>query len=169
MDCKLLRLSAHLISASIVYILNKSLTTGELAEDWKLARVTPVFKGKGSKLDESNYRPISVLPVIAMLFEKEILKQMMSYFIDNQLITIDQFAFLKHHSTITCLHRIIDEWLDCLNNGEYVMSCFFDIKKCFDTIDHKILLKILLTLWHQWARAQLVCKLSKLSKAICES
>ena len=71
----------------------------------------------------------------------EVQSQILSYFIKHDLITIDQFAFLKNHSTTGCLHRIIDDWYEALNEGEFVMACFFYIKKCFDSINHAILLQ----------------------------
>ena len=43
--------------------------------------------------------------------------------------------------TTGCLHRIIDDWYEALNEGEFVMACFFDIKKCLDSINHAILLQ----------------------------
>ena len=141
MDTKLLRYGATLLAPSITQVLNHSLMSGSLPSDWKLARVTPVFKGKGSKNDQSNYRPISVLGCISMIIEREVQSQLMTYFTKHDLITIDQFAFLKNHSTVGCLHRLIDDWYEAINEGEYIMSCFFDIKKCFDTINHTILLK----------------------------
>ena len=141
MDTRLLQASAEFITASLCYIINLSLQTGVIPCDWKIARVTPIYKGKGSKYEESNYRPISVIASIAMILEREVAKQIMKYLIDHDLISVDQFAFLKGHSTVTSLHRLIDDWYDAFNEGEYVMACFFDVMKCFDSINHKILLQ----------------------------
>ena len=85
MDSRLLRLSADFIAPSLCRILNLSLTTGVIPADLKIARVTPVYKGKGSKWNVSDYRPISVLPIIAMVFEKEEQKQLLKYFIQYDL------------------------------------------------------------------------------------
>ena len=79
-------MSSNIIAPSLTRILNISLETGVIPADLKITRVTPVYKGKGSKWEETNYRPISVLPIIAMLFEKEVQKQLLTYFIDNDLI-----------------------------------------------------------------------------------
>ena len=137
----LLRIAAEMLTPSVTRILNHSLISGVVPQDWKIARVTPVYKRKGDKNDRSNYRPISVLGSISMIMEREVHSQILSYFIKHDLITIDQFAFLKNHSTTGCLHRIIDGWYEALNEGEFVMACFFDIKKCFDSINHAILLR----------------------------
>ena len=81
MDVKLLKLAAHHLAPSLTFLLNLSLETGVIPADFKIARITPVNKGKGSKWDESNFRPISVLPAIAMIFEKEVQRQIIDYFI----------------------------------------------------------------------------------------
>ena len=121
--------------------MNSSLQTGVVPADWKIARVTPVYKGKGSKQDESNYRPISVLASISVIMEREVSKQVITYLVQHDLISPDQFAYLKNHSTVTSLHRPIDDWYEALNEGEYIMACFLDVQKCFDSINHSILLQ----------------------------
>ena len=140
-DSKLLRLSANVITDCLLYIFRLSLMNGIVPSDWKYARVTPIYKGKGDIKDTSNFRPISVLPHIAKIFEKEIQCQLVSYLIDKDFITLDQSAYRKFHSTTTCLHNTIDEWLQNMDDKLYTGVCFLDISKCFDTIDHVILVK----------------------------
>ena len=120
--------------------MNCSLSTGVVPSDWKLARVTPIFKGKGCKTDPANFRPISVLSAISMILEREVQVQVLTYLQSHDMISPDQFAFLKNHSTIGCLHRVFDDWYNAINEGEYIMACFLDIQKCFDSIDHDILI-----------------------------
>ena len=141
MDTKLLSLAAALIAPSLSNILNLSLKSGIVPNDWKLARVTPIYKGKGDKNDKNFYRPISVIATISMIMEREVHSQIMTYFTVHNLITIDQFAFLKYHSTSTCLHRMMDDWYEAMNENEFIITCFFDIQKCFDSINHRILLQ----------------------------
>ena len=81
------------------------------------SKVTPIFKGKGSKTSEMNYRPISVLPHVAKIMEKAIQIQLSNYIAEKQFISTDQSAFLKHHSTQTALHKVVDDCLDTMNNG----------------------------------------------------
>ena len=104
--------------------MNLSLLSGITPCDWKIARVAPIYKGKGSKSDESNYRPISVIASVAMIIEREVSKQVMEYLIDHDLITVDQFAFLKNHSTVTSLHRLVDDWYEAFDAGDFVFACF---------------------------------------------
>ena len=45
------------------------------------------------------------------------------------------------HNTQTALHRVVDDWLyNIMSDGNLTGVCSFDITKCFDTIDHSILL-----------------------------
>ena len=53
----------------------QSLLTGIYPSDWKLAKVTPTFKAV-SKTDLNNYRPISVIPAVAKIFENIIYDQL---------------------------------------------------------------------------------------------
>lgn len=139
-DSKLLRLCANNICEPLTIIFNLSITTGVVPSDWKYSRVTPVYKGKGETTDSSNFRPISVLGHIAKIIEKEIQCQLVKYLVNHDFITLDQSAYREFHSTSTCLHNTIDEWLQNMDDKLYTGICFLDISKCFDTIDHNILL-----------------------------
>ena len=48
---------------------NHSLRNGVIPAEWKRAKVTPIYKGKGSKDDNSNYRPVYVISFIAKILE----------------------------------------------------------------------------------------------------
>ena len=59
--------------------------------------------------------------------------QMIDYLEEYNFISVDQSAYLKHHSTITSLHRVIDDWLESMNDEMLIKGAvFFDISKCFD-------------------------------------
>ena len=47
-----------------------SLNEGIFPDNFKMARMFPIYNGKGSKFDSDNYRPISVFVVVARIFEK---------------------------------------------------------------------------------------------------
>ena len=101
-----------------------------------MSKVTPIYKGKGSTDDAGNYRPISLIGHIIKIIEKEVNLQLMSYLESNKLITSDQSAYMKQHNTQTALHKVIDDWLYNMSDGNLTGVCSFDITKCFDTINH---------------------------------
>lgn len=77
-SARVLRECADIISSSICKIFNTSLKRGVLPNDWKCARVTPLFK-QGEKTNVSNYRPISVVSTIVKVFERIVYNQVYRY------------------------------------------------------------------------------------------
>ena len=133
--CKLLKIAADVVAPSLTCIFNQSLLTGIYPSDWKLAKVTPIFK-TGSKTDLI-YRPISVIPAVAKIFEKIIYDQLYNYLNVNHLSASCQSGFRSLHSTLTALLETSNNW--CVNVDKGVI--FIDLKKAFDTIDHEIILQ----------------------------
>ena len=69
--------------------------------------LTPICK-KDDKKIISNYRPISVLPVISKVFENVIFDQLSAYFITNNLFSPQQYGFRKNSSTeLTALELLV--------------------------------------------------------------
>ena len=66
--CKLLKLARDVVSPSLTDIFNKSLCSNIYPKEWKIANVTPIHKD-GAKHDLNNYGPISIISVVAKLFE----------------------------------------------------------------------------------------------------
>ena len=50
---------------------NRILIDAQYPDAWKITRVEPIFKGD-ERNDPSNYRPISVLPIVSKIFERHI-------------------------------------------------------------------------------------------------
>ena len=139
-DRRLVRIAGEHIVDSLLCIMNDSLSSGTFPDDWKLARVTPVYKDNGD-VNMSNYRRISVIGHIAKMVEQLVRSQLVSYLEEHAFISPDQSAYLKGHSTQTSLHRVIDDWLENINDNQTTGVCLLDISKCFDTISHHILLQ----------------------------
>ena len=140
LDSKLLRLSAPLIAPLLAHIYNLSLFSGIIPSDWKLARITPIYKGKGQRTDPNNHRPISVVSPIAKILEKSVKCQLVSYLQQHNILSSCQSAYLKNHSTQTSLHHIVDHLLTNIDSGKINVACFLDLSKGFDTLNIDILL-----------------------------
>ena len=59
-SARLLRECFDLISDSLALIFNRSIETSIFPDEWKSARITPLYKKCGNRRDPSNYRPISI-------------------------------------------------------------------------------------------------------------
>ena len=66
---KFLHITAESLSPFLSYIFNLSFKSGVFPDNMNIAKVIPIFKS-GSKLEVSNHRPISLLPIFSKVFEK---------------------------------------------------------------------------------------------------
>ena len=137
---RLLKLASPCISFSLARIFNSSISKGIFPNDWKCARVTPIFKSDLHS-DPSNYRPISILPIVARLFERIIFDQFYDYLMMNNLLAPEQSGFRPMHSTVSALLKATDLWLTNMDEGLLNGILFVDLKKAFDTVNHDILIR----------------------------
>ncbi len=119
-----------------------SLKSGVYIDEWKLARVIPIYKSENRSKCE-NYRPIliSILPVISKVFEREIFNQIYRYLNENSLISKFQSGFRPKHGTVTALIQMCNQWLTDMDNGKINGVVFLDLCKAFDSINHGIFLR----------------------------
>ena len=137
---KALKLSAPATIESITKICNISLETGKFPDKWKEAKVTPLFKS-GEKDKCSNYRPISVLPVLSKILEKHVFIHLYDFLQKHNLLVNTQFGFRKHQSCQTALLTLTERMYKAINKGEYVGMVQFDLSKAFDLVNHSLLLQ----------------------------
>ena len=136
---QLLQEAGTTILESLHYIFNLSIKSGIFPEDWKTARVTPIYKSD-DKAECGNYRPISVISNVAEIFEKLIYNQLLVFLNENEVIAKNQSGFRSNHSTETTLLHLSNNWLTNMDKGLINGVVFLDLKKAFDTVDHNILL-----------------------------
>ena len=136
----LLKDAAPVIDKPLAHIINKSLSTSTFPNEWKQAKITPLFKS-GSISSAENYRPISILPVISKIAEKIVQKQLTNYLEENHLLTDRQFGYRKRCSTEMAANLFIDSIRKEIDKGKYVGALFLDLSKAFDTISHGTLLE----------------------------
>lgn len=129
------------ICLSICNLFNMSIDQGCFPTNWKKANITAIWKGKGSKSDPSNYRPISILPVIARIFEKIIAAQLCIHCVSNHVIPIQQFGFRSKSSCEMALLKATDSWIGQVDAGLYVGALLIDLSKAFDSVPHQQLLR----------------------------
>ena len=131
--------SISFIAERLTKIINCSLTTGNVPNLLKIAKVCPIFK-TGSKSEFSNYRPISILPAFSKFVEKLINNRLWAYVSKLDILVPNQYGFRSQHSTYMALLDFYDKVSQAIDDKKYAIGIFVDLQKAFDTIDHKILL-----------------------------
>ena len=97
--------------------------------EWKKGNAVPIFKN-GNKQILKNYRPISLLPVCGKIFEKLILNEMFKFFIENDLILLNQSGFKPGDSCINQLLFIIHDIYKSFDCVYEVRGVFLIFRKC---------------------------------------
>ena len=81
----------------------------------------------------SNYRPISVISIVAKKMEKLVYNQLYEYFTENGMLKTSQHGFRPNHSTMTAMLEIVNKWFHNIDIGQLNGVVFLDLKKAFDT------------------------------------
>ena len=134
----LIKYNAEPLTKHLTIIYNASIISAKYPTKWKLAKVIALFK-KGSTDLPENYRPISLLDSFGKKIKKLIYKQMMSFIKTHSILFIYQYGFREDYSTTLALIDIVDKIKQNLDNNEYAIGIFIDIKKAFDTVNHDLL------------------------------
>ena len=134
----MIKLCGQHLCVPLKIIFDNILETGIFPDQWKEANVTPVHK-KNNKQLITNYRPISLLPILAKIYERIIFKNMYNYLISNNLITKNQSGFKPGDSVVNQLLSIVHEIHTAFDdkNCFEVRSVYLDISKAFDKVWHE--------------------------------
>ena len=124
------------VAAPLARIMETSMDSGELPQDWKNAFVSPIYK-KGARNLPENYRPISLTSIACKIMEKLVRNKILCHLIENGLLSLKQFGFVSGRSTVTQLLNYLDICADVVASGGNVDSIYFDFSKAFDTVPHK--------------------------------
>ena len=94
----------------------------------KIATVIPLHKS-GDKTDPSNYRPVSLTPIIAKMLEK-IIKLCIETHVNNHNILSDcQHGFRQNFSTSSNLLEFTNNLANIDNQSKSISIVYTDLKK----------------------------------------
>ena len=156
LSVKILRLALPFIVPILCDIINRAISEGCFPSQWKEAVITPLHKG-GDKENLSNYRPISVLPILSKIFERHIHKTLSTYLFSHNMISDSQSGFRSKHSCSTAMHHLYSQWIDAQKTKHSLVLLFLDLRKAFDMVNHNLLIHKLAALGISGPLFSLLC------------
>ena len=124
----LLKKCSVLFATCFPVVFNCVILNCQFPEIWKSPFIKPIHKGACRNV--TNYRPISLLPKISLIFEKLLHKFLFDLL--KTKIYPRQYCFQSKKSTICRLLEYIN-YLH-LNKGDILFSICFDYEKAFDRV-----------------------------------
>ncbi|XP_061444037.1 3 beta-hydroxysteroid dehydrogenase type 7 isoform X1 [Rhineura floridana] len=113
--------------------------TGYIPHSWKMSIVVPIFK-KRDPTKPSNFRPISLLDVVAKLYGRFLLNKLLDWDKEQAIISDAQAGFREGASTLHqlfILHHLITHVH--MNPQCSLYLAFIDFSAAFDSINRRLL------------------------------
>ena len=129
----------NMLSPVISHVISSSLKEGSFPEKLKLAKVVPLHKG-GSRIDVTNYRPISLLSCFSKIFEKVMQARLVKHLKTRNILYDSQYGFRAGHSCEHALLEAQNKIHRALEKKQVTALLLLDFSKAFDTVDSEILL-----------------------------
>ena len=127
-----LKKAADVLSPKVAVILRKLARAGNFSLCWRVGNVSPLSKcGSGSSCP-SDYRPITITPILSKVFERLLAKRLNAFAEKNNLFPSMQFGFRKGLGTCDALLTITDVVQKALDSGFEVRMVGLDFSAAFD-------------------------------------
>ena len=130
----MLKICSPSICSRLACIFNSSSSSGMVPKEWKVSRVTPVFK-KGDAGLVNNYRPISLLSLVGKLQERLVHNVLLRFLLECNAISPCQFGF-RLGSSQEALVSATQSWHQSLEEGNSAICIFLNLSNAFDTVPH---------------------------------
>ena len=119
-------------------LFNKILEQGTFPDVWSTGIIKPIYK-KGDARIPSNYRGITLLPVLGKMFTAIIRDRIWDWADLNNKLNESQFGFRQGRSTIDPIFILSSAIQSYKNKKRTIFACFIDFAKAFDSIKHDLL------------------------------
>ena len=126
------------LSRPICSLIIQIITRREIPGIWKHGEVLPFLKS-GDTMAKTNYRPVTILPVISKVFEKCLCPQWTSYF--ETILPRTLTAYRKNHSRCATLLRLTEDWKTEADLDNIIGATLIGLSKAFDRLPHNLLLE----------------------------
>ena len=126
-----------LLAPILSHLFNKSIDEQQYPDPLKVTKVIEPYKVRSNP---ANYRPVSLLPIIAKVFDTLLNNQMMNHLVKHDIISPTQYAFRPNSSTTLALQTIVNQIHKHASKHSPLMAIYVDLSKAYDTISHKRLI-----------------------------
>ena len=106
---------------------------------WRVGNITPLSKCGSSSSCPSDYRPITITPVLSKVYER-LLARRLNAFAENKLFPSLQFGFRKGLGTCDALLTITHTVQKALDSCSEVRMVGLDFSAAFDRVNHEALI-----------------------------
>jgi hypothetical protein len=121
-------------------LMNELLLSGDFPDTYKVSTVVPIEKiNKTIKCEE--FRPINMLLIEEKILEHIVKDQLLTFVEENDILCSEQSGFRNSYSCETALNVVINHFKEQLQQKNISVVTFLDLKRAFETIDRKILLR----------------------------
>ena len=135
-----LRIAAPILATPLSHLYRLSLSQSFPASQWKEAVILPLPKVPHPN-SCSEYRPISLTPIICRILERLLLRQYLHPLLLTHPFPLmpsldDQYAYRPTGSTTAALISLFHKISTLLETNSHVHVITFDFSKAFDTVAH---------------------------------
>lgn len=127
------------IAQPLMHLINWMIKDKIFPDCLKIAKTIPVYKN-GDRKCPNNYRPLSIVPIIAKIIEDCMKTQLANHITGNNLMNRFQYGFSKGNSTSKAVETAVSNILENFEQGLMTCATLLDLSKAFDTVPHNILL-----------------------------
>lgn len=120
----------------LLHEFNLMLTSVSLPDSWNQSKIKLLSKGAPTP---SNFRPITLLPVMSKIFTSMLNSRILAYLENNNLLAKTQQGFRRNRSTQSNILLLIDTIIKARDTNEELHILYLDFQKAYDSVQHDIL------------------------------
>ena len=131
---KFLAIVATPVSFQLYKVFNNMFAEGIFPDIFKIGHICCIYKGlsAGLKSSKTSWRPITLLPTLSKVAESVLHRRLLDHFIENNVISHRQAAYLKGDSTIQQVLYIVHLIRTAWSKKAIMQGVFLDVSAAFD-------------------------------------
>ena len=125
---------------AITRLFQHCFTHGLVPEGWKSNIINPISKGASTDpLNPETHRGLHLINAICKIYCDVINCRVTTWYEDNQKLSESQAGFRKGRSCMDQLFIITNLAKAAIDSGKKLYTCYIDLKKAFDNVNHSLL------------------------------